>query len=74
MDDIVALGGRLELRTNWRCYAEEFACTIRQWYAIDAIATSWQPRCPVSAFERKYLHSDHALFRVVVELPRSVAP
>lgn len=70
MEDVVALGGQLELRTNWRLYAEEFARAVQLWRDLEARPSIWRPLEPLSAFERKYLLSGHTLFRVVVELSR----
>jgi len=70
LGDVIALGGRLELRTNWAIYAEEFAAALALWCAIDVTVETWRPSSPTSAFERKYLASGHALYRVVTELPR----
>jgi len=69
-DDLVALGGRLELRTNWATYAEEFAFALADWCAREVAVRTWRPTVATSAFERKYLASGHALHRVVAELPR----
>lgn len=68
--DLVALGGRVELRTNWRVYAEEFAAALAWWCELALIAERWQPACGASAFERKYLASGLPLYRVVANLPR----
>ncbi|MEQ8660151.1 MAG: SAM-dependent methyltransferase [Gammaproteobacteria bacterium] len=67
--DLVALGGYLELRTNWAIYAEEFAAALRWWCGLVVAAEAWCPACAESAFERKYLDSGHALQRVVATLP-----
>ncbi len=64
---VIALGGVLELRCNWRIYAEEFASALQ---CIDRLATiealSGQP--PVTPFERKYAASKHSLWRCIVNL------
>jgi len=70
LDDLIALGGRLELRTNWAIYAEEFATALALWCAVDVAVETWRPASPASAFERKYLASGHTLYRVVIDLPR----
>ena len=69
LGDLIALGGRLELRTNWAVYAEEFAAALALWCALDVTVEAWRPDAPASAFERKYLASGHALYRVVIDLP-----
>ena len=60
---ILALGGALELRTNWRVYAEEFAAALR----VAGVAVGSQrftPDLPLTPFERKYAASGHVLWRV----------
>jgi len=58
---MLALGGAIELRTNWRIYADEFARALRQAGRKADVeeATSAEP---VSPFERKYLASAHTLW------------
>ncbi|MDW7748887.1 tRNA (guanine(46)-N(7))-methyltransferase TrmB [Halomonas sp.] len=67
---ILALGGRLELRSNWRLYVEEFALAVTQ---VTGVAAEAQPFVPGEAcltpFEQKYHASGQALWRLVVELP-----
>lgn len=69
MADLVALGGTLELRTNWRIYAEEFARALAWWCAVPASVARWMPSRAASAFERKYLASGQLLYRVTATLP-----
>ncbi|MEJ2385643.1 MAG: hypothetical protein P8Y54_14885 [Xanthomonadales bacterium] len=64
--DLLALGGRLELRTNWSLYAQEFA-----WAAARLTGRTIRPgELPaaeaLSPFERKYRASGHTLYSVVV--------
>ncbi|WP_048305879.1 tRNA (guanosine(46)-N(7))-methyltransferase TrmB [Halomonas sp. PR-M31] len=67
---ILALGGRLEVRSNWRLYIEEFAQATK-------LATSSQPKVieydprdqPLTPFERKYHASGQRLWQLAVELP-----
>ena len=69
---ILALGGRLELRSNWRLYVEEFALAVTQ---VTARAAEAEPFVPGEAcltpFEQKYHASGQALWRLVVELPHA---
>ncbi len=62
---VLALAPSLELRTNWRIYAEE---ALRSLDAHGWTATleelSPQPE-PISPFEAKYQASGHALYRVM---------
>jgi tRNA (guanine-N7-)-methyltransferase len=60
---LLALGGTIELRTNWQIYAEEFAAALQlagKTVDIETLA----PDLPLTAFERKYAASSHALWRV----------
>lgn len=64
--ELLALGGRLELRTNWRIHAEEFARALALHRVEAEPVVSFQPgQMPLSPFERKYAASGHELFRVV---------
>jgi tRNA (guanine-N7-)-methyltransferase len=65
---LLALGGRLELRTNFGLYAEEFARALALAGVVDAKVVSFQPDSPVSPFERKYALSGHELFKVTAQL------
>ena len=78
---LLALGGILECRSNWRPYVEELADTLE-------LATDHRPtieRCfpentAWTPFERKYHASGHALWRIQTSLPettfhaRKIAP
>nr|WP_259371810.1 methyltransferase domain-containing protein [Caldimonas mangrovi] len=64
--ELLALGGHIELRTNWRLYAEEFEIALR--------CAGWRARCtdvndaePLTPFERKYRDSGHPLSRLVAQ-------
>jgi len=71
---IVALGGQLECRSNWRIYVEEFTSALNQLTAGSFDAQAWQPDQPITPFERKYLASGHALWRVVADLDAQALP
>jgi tRNA (guanine-N7-)-methyltransferase len=60
---ILALGGMVELRTNWLVYAEEFAGALRL-AGVEAKFSEHAPDEPLTPFERKYMASGHALWRV----------
>ncbi len=66
---ILALGGTIELRTNWRVYAEEFATALCLCGA-DVELAGFVADAPLTSFERKYAASGHALWRcrTVVDL------
>ena len=62
---IVSLGGRLELRTNWRVYADELRLALE---TLAQTPGAVQPLDPgkeaLTPFERKYAASGHALWQV----------
>ncbi|MDX1379596.1 MAG: hypothetical protein R3233_00680 [Xanthomonadales bacterium] len=61
---LLALGGALEMRCNWRVYAEEFALALR-WSGIDAAGPErLAAPVPMTRFEAKYAASGHSLWRV----------
>ncbi|MGR9090343.1 MAG: tRNA (guanine(46)-N(7))-methyltransferase TrmB [Gammaproteobacteria bacterium] len=68
---LIALGGELELRTNWSIYAREFELAL----ACLGIATGGvgpvAPGAALTPFERKYRASGHALFRLSCDLRAS---
>ncbi|MGR4070195.1 SAM-dependent methyltransferase [Halomonas sp. LR3S48] len=67
---ILALGGRLELRSNWQLYVEEFAQALRQVTGIDAAVETFVPgERYLTPFERKYHLSGQSLWRLVADLP-----
>ncbi|WP_089727525.1 tRNA (guanine(46)-N(7))-methyltransferase TrmB [Modicisalibacter muralis] len=67
---ILALGGRLELRSNWRLYVEEFALAVEQATGLRAAILEHEPtNAYLSPFERKYHLSGQALWRLTVALP-----
>ena len=61
---MLRLGGTLEMRTNWQVYASEFALAIAQLSGQPVSVEPLPAGQPLSQFERKYLHSGHALYRV----------
>lgn len=61
---ILQLGGRLELRTNWRIYAEEFALALR-FFDQPASIKAFIPIHPLTPFERKYWQSGQTCWRCV---------
>ena len=65
---LLAIGGRLEMRTNFPIYAEEFARALRCSGHADASLLQLRVEEPVSPFERKYRDSGHPLFQVIVDL------
>jgi len=60
---ILALGGELECRSNWKIYIEEFAAAVSQLRNQDALCERHTTDWPITPFEQKYLASGHALWR-----------
>lgn len=76
---IVALGGLIECRSNWRIYVEEFAAALQQ---LSGEKVDCQPYLDIASeqttmvlpdaltpFEEKYRRSGHALWRCSLQLP-----
>ncbi|MEE4295157.1 MAG: methyltransferase domain-containing protein [Wenzhouxiangella sp.] len=67
--DVLALGGTLELRTNFAIYAEEFALALElAGYRAHLQVLSLPAETGISPFETKYLQSRHTLFCVRADL------
>jgi tRNA G46 methylase TrmB len=65
---LLRLSERLELRSNWRLYLDEFSaaallCGIRTGEVV-----CFRCPAPLTAFERKYHASGHELYRLVLNL------
>ena len=70
---IVVLGGRLELRSNWRLYVEEFIFALGL-IGIDAACDVYQAEQALTPFERKYWHSGQCSWHCVIELKAGYTP
>jgi len=68
LPSLLALGGAIELRTNWRVYADEFAEALRL-AGRESRLEEFVANDPLTPFERKYAASGHALWRCVVDDP-----
>jgi tRNA G46 methylase TrmB len=64
---MLALGGCLELRSNWRVYAAEFARAAEIATGRSADVETPSVDAPLSPFEAKYHASGHELYRVRIE-------
>lgn len=60
---LLALGGELELRTNWRIYAEEFAHALQLSGYANTAATVFKPGEFWTLFEKKYHEANQSLYR-----------
>ena len=67
---IVALGGTLECRSNWRIYIDEFTAALTQLSGLPVACEAYVPQQAITPFEQKYQASGHALWRCRVQLPQ----
>ena len=66
---LLALGGHIECRSNWKIYIEEFASAAAQLTGQSVDCESFQPDpAALTPFEEKYRASGHALWRCRLEL------
>ena len=65
---MLALGGVLECRSNWKIYVDEFCCAVERLTAQPIVCEPYSPELVLTPFERKYLNSGHALYRARVQL------
>ena len=61
---LLALGGTLEERSNWRIYVDEFSLALAMNGWSSDIALVDADADPVTPFERKYRDSGHPLWRL----------
>ena len=68
---LVALGGRIECRSNWKTYIDEFGSSLQQLsgLAVHAEMHDSAPAEALTPFEAKYANSGHTLWRCITELP-----
>ncbi|KPQ20464.1 MULTISPECIES: tRNA (guanine(46)-N(7))-methyltransferase TrmB [unclassified Halomonas] len=66
---LLAIGGLLEVRSNWQLYVEEFALAVSQVTGRQAEVGAWAPDGDyLTPFEAKYHQSGQALWRLRVAL------
>lgn len=68
---LLSLGGELELRSNWKVYAEEFCMSLNIASTDETNCTgveSFQTDNPLTLFEKKYQDSGQELYRVKTSL------
>jgi len=64
---IVALGGELEMRSNWRLYLDEFSQALSLMDKKSDVC-KFSPEQTITPFERKYQASGQALFKLTAKL------
>jgi tRNA (guanine-N7-)-methyltransferase len=67
---VIALGGVLTMRTNWKVYAEEFvqALEISGAGEVGIKQLELEVEAAFTPFERKYIQSEHQLYEVMLTL------
>ncbi|RUO27933.1 SAM-dependent methyltransferase [Aliidiomarina sedimenti] len=65
---IIALGGQLELRSNWRLYLEEFARALEISGHASSVTELAADSVPITPFERKYQATQQALWQLQSKL------
>jgi tRNA G46 methylase TrmB len=66
MPYLISLSKHIELRTNWKTYALEFAWAMEYFLGEKATVKNWLPNTPISNFEKKYTESGHSLYKVEI--------
>lgn len=69
---VVALGGILECRSNWRIYIEEMAAALAQLTSREVRCEPYVAQTAITPFEQKYSASGHSLWRCQVSMPTSI--
>lgn len=65
---LASLGGRIEVRSNWQIYVEEFGLALHLLGHPSRIATVPDGEPTTTLFERKYRASGHRLWQLVADL------
>jgi len=65
---LLALGGSLELRSNWRIYVQEFEFALTHYHQTTLVNWQFKPEKIMTAFERKYLDRSEPLFQLCAQL------
>jgi tRNA G46 methylase TrmB len=65
---LLALGGQLELRSNWQLYVEEFGVALHLLHQPSCIAVVPADAPALTLFEHKYRESGHQLWSVTAKL------
>lgn len=69
---LLALGGKLEVRSNWPLYIQEFALALAQVTGKQADVSEFTPKGDyLTPFEAKYAQSGQTLWRLSVTLERT---
>jgi len=69
--DLLALGGIFECRSNWRIYIDELQLALRLHGILAQVEQLAFQSEPLTAFERKYQASGQTLWRLVATIERT---
>jgi len=74
--DILRVGGTLELRTNWKIYADEFALALKTAGMGAAVndMTDTAKADPLTPFEAKYSASGQRVWNAILDTPNVYTP
>ncbi len=64
---MISLCGQIELRTNWKIYAEEFKFALELVTNKAVLMDTIDVNHFISPFEKKYHESGHTLYRITSE-------
>lgn len=62
--NLLNISKKIELRTNWKIYADEFLQALSIAKIYDAALQEYKPEQTITAFERKYTLSQHTLWQI----------
>jgi len=65
--ELVRLGKRIELRSNWSLYLQEFSHAYQYISGKSSTVESFTPEIAITPFERKYMNSGQTLYRLIIE-------
>ena len=65
---LLEMGGKLEVRTNWQTYVDEFQLALNIAANIPAKVEAYHPSPALSAFEIKYHEDSQPLWRLTADL------
>ena len=68
---LMALGGALEARSNWRIYLAELALALRCYCGLQPLVEDFRAEEFITPFERKYARRGESLYRLHLPLPAS---
>lgn len=67
LKDILKLGGRLEVRSNWQLYIQEFSAALAV-ANVDSQVTIFESDKAITPFERKYWKSGQSSWQLIAHL------